>query len=69
MKVVNMHGVIIGEALKAEVAAGLLWQDAQIWEETQQLVIVDIGDYDGELVFSDRRLFARAQPHLHLKKQ
>jgi len=68
LKVVNMHGVVIGSTSKASEAADMLWLDAQSWDDSIRPTIVDIGDFKAELVFSDRRLFAQAQPHLHVKK-
>lgn len=68
MKVVNMHGVVIGSTSKASEAADMLWIDAQTWDESTRPTIVDIGDFQAELVFSDRRLFAKAEPHLRVKK-
>ena len=68
MKVVNMHGVVIGSTSKASEAADMLWLDAQTWDDSTRPTIVDIGDFQSELVFSDRRLFAKAETHLRVKK-
>ncbi len=68
LKVINMNGVVIGSTSSATEAADMLWMDAQTWDDSIRPTIVDIGDFEAELVFSDRRLFLKAKPHLHVKK-